>query len=91
MQVNCSKITKKCDIYSLGAILYKILIGVPPPAKVPQLIGQKRLHEHVPEQNVYEVPFFAQNRVLSNDMCTILVRLLHDSQKYRYKDLEEIK
>ena len=88
MQVNDLKITKKSDIYSLGAILYKIIIGVPPPAKVPQLIGQKRLHEHVPQQNVYEVPFFAQNRVLSNDMCTILVRLLHENSKYRYKDLE---
>ena len=46
---NEMKITKKCDIYSLGAILYKLLIGVSPTANVSALIGQKRLHEHTPQ------------------------------------------
>ena len=31
---NDAKITKKCDIYSLGAILYKFLIGSAPQAKI---------------------------------------------------------
>ena len=38
-----TKITKKCDIYSLGAILYKFLIGSAPLAKISGVIGQKRL------------------------------------------------
>ena len=43
MNENDTKITKKCDIYSLGAILYRILIGAAPPAKIAELIGAKRL------------------------------------------------
>lgn len=34
-----TKITKKCDIYSLGAILYKFLIGSAPLAKISGVIG----------------------------------------------------
>ena len=88
---NDAKITKKCDIYSLGAILYKFLIGTAPPARISQVIGQKRLQENSPNANVYEVPFFATKRVLSNEMCMILVKLLHDNPKHRFKDLKEIK
>ena len=86
-----TKITKKCDIYSLGAILYKFLIGSAPLAKISGVIGQKRLQENSPNANVYEVPFFAQKRILSNEMCQIMVKLLHDNPKHRFKDLKEIK
>ena len=40
---------------------------------------------------MYEVPFFATNRVLSNEMCMILVKLLHDNPKHRFRDLAELK
>ena len=40
---------------------------------------------------MYEVPFFATKRVLSNEMCMIMVKLLHDNPKHRFKDLKEIK
>ena len=34
MTENDIKISKKCDIYSLGAILYRILLGTSPPNTV---------------------------------------------------------
>jgi serine/threonine protein kinase len=74
---NKSKINKQCDIYSVGAILYKLLIGVSPSLDISDFICKKRLNEKSPDSNVYEVPFFFKDYILSNDMCYILIRLLH--------------
>ena len=81
----------KCDIYSIGAILYKILIGSSPNYSIADAIGSKNLQDHSPSANIYEVPFFAKDRVLSNEMCMILVKLLHCDADKRYQSLEEIK
>ena len=91
MAQNDSKISKRCDVYSLGAILYKTLVGSSPTRKIASQIAAGDLHKQSPQANVYEVPFFAQHRVLSNEMCTILVKLLHENPEHRYQDLEEIR
>ena len=49
------------------------------------------MHQRAPDANVYDVPFFAKNRILSNEMCQILVFLLHKSPKYRFQSLEQVK
>ena len=74
---NRGKINKQCDIYSVGAILYRLLIGVPPSFEIAEYINKKRLNEKSPDSNVYEVPYFFKDYILSNDMCYILIRLLH--------------
>jgi len=43
--VNQSKINDLSDIYSIGAILFRLLLGTPPPADIPEHISNKRLHE----------------------------------------------
>ena len=88
---NRNKLNKQCDIYSLGAILFKLLLGRPPSLSISDYIAKKRLNERSPDSNVYEVPYFFKDYILSNDMCFILIRLLHQNPKYRYSSLDEVK
>lgn len=52
---------------------------------------EKRLHEVTPKQNVYQVPPFFKNYILSNDMIYIIVKLLHQNPQHRFKDLAEVR
>ena len=88
---NECKVNKKCDFYSLGAILYKCLFGEPPELSVAQSIASKRLFLQEPDKNIYQVPFFSHKKIISDQMCFILVRLLCENPKYRFEDLGEIK
>jgi serine/threonine protein kinase len=72
-----NKITKKCDIYAIGAIIYKLLLGVPPTAQILKYISDQKLHLNAPENNVFQVPPFFQDYIISNDMIYIIVKLLH--------------
>jgi len=73
-----SKINAKCDIYALGAIIYKLLVGKAPNAKISKYIAEKQFHLNVPQDdNVYPIPAFFKNYVLSNDIIYIIVKLLH--------------
>ena len=75
----------------MGAILYRLLLGTPPPLQISEFIAKKRLNEKSPDSNVYEVPYFFKDYILSNDMCYLLVRLLHQTPKYRIGDLDTVK
>ena len=43
MQENALKISQKCDLYSLGAIMYRCLLGSAPTLKISEHISKKRL------------------------------------------------
>eukprot|EP00347_Sterkiella_histriomuscorum_P009457 403341144 len=88
---NKAKINKQCDIYAVGAILYRLLMSNPPNLSISEYIAKKRLNEKSPDSNVYEVPYFFKDYILSNDMCYLLIRLLHQNPKYRFSDLEQVK
>ena len=77
-------ITKLCDIYSIGAIMFKLLLGRAPTQRISQYIADNSLHEISAESNVYEVPYFFKDFILSNDMCQIIVKLLHENPLHRY-------
>jgi serine/threonine protein kinase len=47
-QANLSKINKTSDIYAIGAILYRLLLGVPPTPDISEFIAKKRLAEKSP-------------------------------------------
>jgi hypothetical protein len=68
--------------------MFKLLFGYPPPLSVTEQIDSLRLHQQHPERNIFDVPFFAKKRVISDDLCQILVHLLHKNNKYRYQNLE---
>jgi serine/threonine protein kinase len=88
---NKEKINRQCDIYAVGAILYRLLLGEPPGPEIADFIQKKRLNEKSPQSNVYEVPYFFKDYILSNEMCFIIVRLLHQSPKHRYSSLAQVK
>lgn len=90
-QSHRSKINKLCDIYAVGAILFRLLLGAPPTSDISDYIAKKRLNDKSPSMNVYEVPFFFKDFILSNDMCYIIVKLLHQNPKYRYQSLAELR
>ena len=43
MQESVAKISQKCDLYSLGAILFHCLLGQAPGPKISQYIAKERL------------------------------------------------
>ena len=85
------QITKLCDIYSIGAIIFKLLLGRAPTLQISQFIADNNLHETTPDSNVYEIPYFFKDFILSNDMCQICVKLLHQSPKHRFQSLSEVR
>ena len=88
---NKDKINKQCDIYAIGAILFRLLLGVPPSPEIAEHIAKNRLSDKTPKSNVYEVPYFLNDFVLSNDMCHIICRLLHMAPKHRYPSLVDLR
>jgi serine/threonine protein kinase len=80
-----------CDIYSIGAIIFKLLTGQAPSSKISKDISEKRLHANTPSQNVFNVPIFFKDFILSNDMIYIILRLLHQNPVSRFKDLAEVR
>ena len=86
-----NKINKKCDIYSIGAIIFKLLTGRAPSPKISKHIAEKRLHANSPDQNVFNVPSFFRDYVLSNDMIYIIIKLLHQNPQCRFKDIFEVR
>ena len=44
-----------------------------------------------PQQNVYQVPPFFRECIISNDMIYIIIRLLHPDPACRYQDIAEVK
>jgi len=71
--------------------LYRLLRGKPPPSEVPEQIASNHMHERSPDANVFEVPYFLKGCILSNEMCKIIVYLLHQNTRYRSKTLHEVR
>lgn len=85
------QLSKQADVYSVGAILFRLLLGVPPTLDISEYISKKRLELKRPSDNVFEVPFFLKDYIISNEMCYILVRLLHQKLQHRYANLSEVR
>jgi serine/threonine protein kinase len=63
---SASKITKQCDIYSIGAILYQMLLGEVPSPDCAKRIMEEKLEEESPDNDVYQVPFFLKGKIVSD-------------------------
>lgn len=85
------KLTKVCDIYSLGAIMFKLILGRAPSPKISKYIADHRLHEAKAGSNVYEIPYFFKDFILSDDMCKIMTKLLHLDPRERYQTLDDVR
>jgi len=49
--------------------MFKLLMGRAPTRQISRYIAEHRLHETTPDSNVYEIPYFFKDFILSNDMC----------------------
>lgn len=84
-------ISKLCDIYSIGALIFKLLMGRAPTLHLAKYINQNNLHELEGSKNVYETPFFMKDFIVSDDMCQILVKLLHENPACRFQSIKELR
>ena len=64
-----AKIQKECDIYSIGAIMFRLLLDSPPPKEVSEHISINNLDNESPNNNVFKVPYFCEDFILSNELC----------------------
>ena len=62
-------------------------MGRAPTPVISKYIAQNDLHLSGSDSNVYEIPFFFRDLILSDDMSKILVRMLHEDPSQRYQDL----
>ena len=85
------RIQKVCDIYALGAILFKLILGRAPTQQISHYIAENKMHIIDKQSNVYEIPYFFKDFVLSNDICQIIVRMLHRDQQHRFQTLQEVR
>jgi serine/threonine protein kinase len=86
-----NKITKRSDIYAIGAIIMKLLLGQPPTQQILKFISENKLQEITPGDNIFKIPPFFEDFIISNDMIYIIVNLLHQDPLMRFKDLAEVK
>ena len=80
-----------CDIYSLGAIIFKLLLGRAPTPEISQYIEDHKMHEVSAESNVYEIPYFFKDFIVSNDMCQIIVKMLQKNPQHRFENIYDVK
>ena len=80
-----SKLTLQSDIYAIGAILFRLLLDSPPPKEVTEDIHEQKMHKENPDDTVFNIPYFCKDFIMSNELCQILVNLLHSQQKHRYE------
>ena len=76
-------ITKRSDIFSIGAILFKLLVGRAPTPLISTYINDNKLFLAKKNQNVYLTPFFLKDFIVSDDMCQILIKLLAENPDHR--------
>jgi hypothetical protein len=48
-----AKIQKECDIYAIGAIMFRMLLDAPPPKEVSEFISTNNLDSESPNNNVF--------------------------------------
>jgi len=66
-------------------------LGSPPETSVSHRISAENMHLDSPENNVYKIPYFLENRIVSNEMADIIVHLLHEDPEKRYQNLAKLK
>jgi hypothetical protein len=63
------KLTLQSDIYAIGAFLFRLLLDSPPPKEVTEDIAENKMHKESPENNVFNIPYFCEGFIMSNELC----------------------
>lgn len=71
--------------------MFRLLLDSPPPKKVSEHISMHNLDNETPNNNVFNVPYFCEDFIMSNELCQILVNLLHKKPSHRYSDIDKVR
>lgn len=70
------KVTLRSDLFSLGAILYKLVTGSTPSLAFCKNIAEECLLSAAPSDDTFELPKPLSEFIISNDFGFILMKLL---------------
>lgn len=62
------KLSLATDIYSIGVIIFKCLIGITPPEELFEAFNELP-ESNLPDNHFYETPKILNDYVLSDQMC----------------------
>ena len=71
--------------------MFKLLLGRAPTQYISKYIAEHNLQDLSANNNVYEIPYFFRDFILSNDMCQIIVKLIHENPQHRYQNLYHLR
>ncbi len=85
------KITPKSDLFSVGAIMYRMVTGSTPSLSFCKNIAAHNLLASAPSDDTFELPAPLSEYIISNDFGYILLKLLSEDPSERYADLLQLK
>jgi len=84
-------ITEQCDIYSIGAIIYKALTGNAPVTFSEDMASHPGLSPYRDLLDDWECPKSLDSLIISNGMAHFLIRILAKDITARHKDIKQVK
>jgi serine/threonine protein kinase len=84
-------ITQQCDLYSIAAIMFRAITGLPPAQFSYETEDHPALTQTRNMLSDWEIPSAFKNLCISNGMCNFLIRGLAKSTSIRHKSIADFR
>lgn len=84
-------ITQQCDLYSIAAIMFRSITGVPPAQFSYETEDHSSLSSTRSMLADWEIPQAFHNLCISNGMCNLLIKSLAKNTSIRHKSISEFR